>query len=51
MWTVYFLASDEQPENEAYVFMCGIDTQSLAERIADNLKNEGFVFDAWADKD
>jgi hypothetical protein len=51
MWTVYFLIEPQQPEGEAYVFICDIPTQTLAERIADSLKSEGFVFDAWADQD
>jgi hypothetical protein len=51
MWTVYFLATEDHPEDQAYVFMCGVDNQIMAERIADNLRLEGFVYAAWADED
>lgn len=51
MFTVYFIDDPAQPESEAYIFISGIDSQSTAERIADQLKAEGFVVDAWADQD
>lgn len=51
MFTVYFLIGPNHLEEDAYIFISGIDSQQTAERIADQLKAERFVFDSWADKD
>jgi hypothetical protein len=50
MHTVWFRPKGFKPDTEAYLFIGGIPTEGLAQRIADNLVAEGFVAEAWVDE-
>lgn len=48
MWSVWFIKNEGDP---AFEFMGGIDRYSLALRIAQNLKDEEFVYKTEVIKD
>lgn len=47
MYEVRFM---EVEDGDWFVFLSDIPTASLALRIADNLMDEGFVFNAWPER-
>lgn len=47
MYEVWFIS---EKDGEAYLFISDVPNASFANRIATNLVEEGFAFDAWYDK-